>query len=206
MDSIVQLRKNIFSDWLEKALRKIEQVLSGPVNRTNRKSMSEELDVKTTKEREVQFLKALDDHRGIIHKICWSYCNTTADREDLRQEIFYRLWKAYPSFTGDSQISTWIHSVALRSAILPFRRKIRIQVEHREVLPDRPGEDPYERGMDEEFYKMFHRLGNYERATLVLIAEGYTREEIGKIMAVGKNTLIQRMARAMAVIKNYKKK
>jgi hypothetical protein len=32
MDEIVQLRKNVLSDWLDKALRKMEQVLTRPVN------------------------------------------------------------------------------------------------------------------------------------------------------------------------------
>jgi hypothetical protein len=124
MDETVQLRKNSLSDWLDKALRKMEQVLTGPVSGMgDRKSMPEALDVKNTKEQEALFLKAIDDHHGIIDKICRSDSNSHADKEDLYQEIAYQLWKAYPSFTGDSKISSWIYRIALRSAIMPFRAR-----------------------------------------------------------------------------------
>ncbi len=205
MDEIFQLRKNILSDWLDKALRKMEQVLNMPVNAImDGKSMDETSEIKNTKEREASFLKAIDDNRGIIDKICRAYCNTRADKEDLYQEIVYQLWKGYTSFTGDAKISTWIYQVALRSAIMPFRRK-RIKTELHEVLPERAGEEPYE-GIDDRLFNIFHRLGNFERAALALIGEGYTREEIGTLMGFGKEALQKRMHRAMKAIENYRKK
>ena len=161
--------------------------------------------MKNTKEQEASFLKAIDDHQGIIHKICRYYCKIRADKEDLYQEIVYQLWDAYPSFTGDSKISTWIYQIALRSAIMPFRRKNRIKIELHEVLPDRLGEEPYE-GLDDNLFTLFHTLGNFERATLVLMIEGYTREEIGPMLNLGKEAVNSRMARVKKAAENYQKK
>jgi RNA polymerase sigma-70 factor (ECF subfamily) len=203
MDQILQLRKNVLSDLLDKALRKIEQVLTRPVNTSmDGKSMYDVRDIKNSKEQEASFLKVIDDYHGIIDKMSRAYCKTRDDRADLYQEIVYQLWAAYPSFTGDSKISTWIYKIAVRSAIMPFRRKNRIKIELHEVLPDRPGEEPYE-GVDDDLFNLFLRLGRYERAALALLAEGYTRGEVGPIMGLGKHAVKKRIARAIKAMENY---
>jgi RNA polymerase sigma-70 factor (ECF subfamily) len=215
MDEIVQLRKNVLSDLLDKALRKMEQVLTPsplsfrggrPVNGTmDGKSMNEAMEIKNTKELEAPFLKAIDDHHGIIDKMCRAYCKTRDDRADLYQEIVKRLWIAYPSFQGKSKISTWIYEIAVCCAMLPFRRKNRIKIELHEVLPDRPGEEPFE-GMDDDLFNLFLRLGKYERAALTLLAEGYTRDEIGPIMHLGKHAAKRRIVKAIKTMENYQEK
>ena len=211
----MQLRKNVLSDLLDKALRKMEQVLTptpfpfrrgSPVNGTiDGKSMNEAMEIKNTRELEAPFLKAIDDHEGIIARMCRAYCKRRADREDLYQEIVHQLWLAYPSFTGDSKIGTWIYTIAVRSAILPFRRKKRIKIELHEVLPDGPDEELYE-GMDDDLFNLFLGLGKYERAALALLAEGYTREEIGPIMQLGKHAVYKRIKRAIKAMENYLEK
>src|SRR6266850_5751553 len=110
------------------------------------KSMSETSDLKHTRELEAPFLKSIAEHHGIVHKICRAYCNNRADEEDLYQEIVYQLWKFYPSFKGDSQFSTWMYSVALRSAILPFRRS-RVRIEFPDAVPDRPSDSIQDDGI-----------------------------------------------------------
>ena len=103
-----------------------------PMNKTS--------DLKSTREKEASFLTALDEHHRIIDKICRAYGNTRADQEDLYQEIVYQLWRAYPSFDGKAKFTTWMYKVALRSAIMPFRRKW-LQIEYVDVLPDHPSDE-----------------------------------------------------------------
>ena len=45
---------------------------------------------------ESQFLKLLDEHKKILFKIANSYCHSTADREDLVQEMVLQLWRSLP--------------------------------------------------------------------------------------------------------------
>ena len=40
------------------------------------------------------------------------------DQKDLFQEITFQVWKAYPTFEGKSQFSTWLYRVALNTAIV----------------------------------------------------------------------------------------
>ena len=64
-------------------------------------------------------------HMGIIYKICNLYA-AEEDREDLKQEIIYQLWKSYPNYRGDSKFQSWMYRVALNTAMLGLRaRKIK---------------------------------------------------------------------------------
>ena len=56
---------------------------------------------------EKAFLTMVDEHQGIIYKVCRMYRDTREDQEDLFQEIVFQLWKSFPSFRNESKISTW---------------------------------------------------------------------------------------------------
>ncbi len=76
-------------------------------------------------------LKLILENKGIILKICNSYCQDKADREDLAQEIIIQLWKSGRSFNPDFKFTTWMYRVALNVAI-SFHRRGQKQ---KEVIP-----------------------------------------------------------------------
>ena len=43
------------------------------------------------------------------------------DTNDLLQDIFIKIWKALPSFKGESQIYTWIYRIATNEVLMPIR-------------------------------------------------------------------------------------
>jgi RNA polymerase sigma-70 factor (ECF subfamily) len=78
------------------------------------------MDIQNQKE---EFLSLIQKNKGIIIKICNSYCFNKNDREDLTQEIIYQLWKTGSSFKADSKFSTWMYRVALNVAISFYRKQ-----------------------------------------------------------------------------------
>src|SRR5688500_3001216 len=84
---------------------------------------------------EAQFLALIDQHQGIIHKICRLYRHSKEDREDLFQEIVFQLWKSASAFEGRSTFSTWMYRVALSTAIARFRKK-KPDILYTEALPE----------------------------------------------------------------------
>jgi RNA polymerase sigma-70 factor (ECF subfamily) len=163
------------------------------------KMLMEKIDLRN-KEREALFLRALDDHQAIIFKVSRSYCNSRAEQEDLYQEIVYQLWKAYPQYNGESKISTWMYTIALRTAIMPYRRK-HTTIEFPGELPDRPNDETPE---NEKLFELFHRLGNFDRAILALLLEGYAQREIATMLDLRESTINQRMSRLRKFVGNYK--
>jgi RNA polymerase sigma factor (sigma-70 family) len=155
-----------------------------------------EPEMKITKEIEAAFLLALEEHHWIIDRICRAYGDTRADREDLYQEIIANLWEFYPTFTGGSKISTWMYTVALRSAIQPFRRTSRLRIELMETLPDRPSEERLpDDGPDDRIFLLIQETGNYERAILMLLIEGYSTREIGVMLEMTQEAVATRIRR-----------
>src|SRR5690606_36934054 len=64
-----------------------------------------------------EFLNMIQDCEGILYKISRIYSENNIDRQDLYQDIVYKLWRSYSSFNGDAKLSTWVYRVALNTAI-----------------------------------------------------------------------------------------
>ena len=60
-----------------------------------------------------ELVKLIQENKGIVFKICNSYCHNKGDREDLAQEIIYQLWKSGKTFHADQKFSTWWSSPLL---------------------------------------------------------------------------------------------
>ena len=73
-----------------------------------------------------EFVDILNDHRGLIYKVCHLYCDDPEDRKDLFQEIVLQVWKSLGSFRQESTIGTWMYRIALNTAITHFRKEKRL--------------------------------------------------------------------------------
>lgn len=74
-------------------------------------------------EREGRFLDLLRRNRRRIERICRSWTDGGAERDDLRSEIHFQLWRSLPSFDGRAGEDTWLFRVALNTALLHARRR-----------------------------------------------------------------------------------
>jgi len=78
--------------------------------------------------KEKEFLDLVNSHQNIIHKICFVYCRSREDKQDLHQEIILQLWKSFPNFKGLSSFSTWMYRTALNTAIT-MTKKSKLQTD-----------------------------------------------------------------------------
>jgi len=148
-------------------------------------------------ETEKQFEKHIKENELLIYKVCRIYAYTTADREDLFQEIVIQLWKAYPKFRGESKFSTWLYRDALNTAITGLRKK-KDFIESREPaqLPEQINE---ENADDEEelrqLYKAIGQLSQVEKAIVMLYMEDRSYEEMEEILGMSQGNLRVKMNR-----------
>lgn len=77
-----------------------------------------------------QFTNLLKENKGIVYKICNSYCSDKDDRDDLAQEIIYNLWKSFGRFNAEFKFSTWMYRIALNVAISFYRREKKFKNHH----------------------------------------------------------------------------
>ena len=155
--------------------------------------MGDRIGLKRSREKEAAFVKALDDHQGILMKICRLYCNRLDEEKDLFQEIVFQLWKAYPSFRSESEISTWMYSIALKTAMVPYRRG-KLKVEYGDVHPDIAQVDANEPDLD-SVHEVIRKLNPVNRAIVVLMMEGYSRKEVAATVGISEEAVTMRMTR-----------
>lgn len=136
-------------------------------------------------------------HVGIIYKICKLYANGE-DRDDLKQEIIYQLWKSFPTYRGDSKFQTWMYRVALNTAMLGLRaRKMKYT-----GLSDQEfniSEDPF-RDQDEEarvkqLYRQIYKLKDLDKTIIFLYLEECSYDEIADITGISNKNVSVRLTR-----------
>ncbi len=130
------------------------------------------------------FLKLISDNQGLIFKVCNMYCNTKEDKEDLFQDIVLQLWRAYPTFKGNSKISTWMYRIALNNAITRVRKKTNAFAELEEEALQIAITDysPDERML--EMYDAIKKLSEVERAITMLYLEECGYKEMSEILGI----------------------
>ena len=62
-------------------------------------------------------------HLGQIYGLCLRLTGQAALAEDCTQECFVAAWRALPTFEGRSQLSTWLHRIAVNTVLAHRRRR-----------------------------------------------------------------------------------
>jgi RNA polymerase sigma-70 factor (ECF subfamily) len=119
-------------------------------------------------------------HMRIIYKICNLYAEEE-DREDLKQEIIYQLWKSYPNFRGDSKFQSWMYRIALNTAIAKYRKK---QIITETIIPERMVAEASEHPERERLYRAIGTLNEADKAVVTLYLDDYQYEEIADILGI----------------------
>lgn len=148
---------------------------------------------------ESDFVRLINRHQGIIHKVCGMYCHDKDDKKDLFQEVVLQLWKSFGSFRGDSKVTTWIYRVALNTAISAFRKESK-KPDQSDIstLPLQVPEDTDFQEKNEQFqllYQAIRQLSEIERALVILYLDDLPYEEIADLMGITANNARVRMNR-----------
>lgn len=140
------------------------------------------------------------------HRRVWALASrweTDTDRaEDLLQETFFRVWRSLPEFRGDSALSTWIHSIAVRTAIDRARGDDRRDRRERAVSRAARTETRTAPGVGVDLERAIARLPDGQRRMLLLHAvEGYRCHEIAERLGVAVGTVRSQVHRARRKLK-----
>lgn len=143
-------------------------------------------------------------HHRRVHGVIVRLVGQASGRaEDLTQEAFVRAWQALPSFRFESAVSTWLHRLAVNTALMELRsRRSRPWREDDDealeyvATPDTAGRAVLGRDLERAVASLPPRA----RAVLVLHdVEGWKHEEIAAElgMAVGSSKAQLHRARGL---------
>ncbi|MEZ4417498.1 MAG: sigma-70 family RNA polymerase sigma factor [Gemmatimonadota bacterium] len=119
---------------------------------------------------------------------------------DYAQEAWIRAIRALPTFRGDARFSTWLHRIAVNSALQALRRaetRTRREQPMPETVPVPPASG--DALLQQQLEGALNRLPEGMREVLILHdVEGYTHEEIGDLLGVTAGTSKSQLFKARA--------
>jgi RNA polymerase sigma-70 factor, ECF subfamily len=156
-------------------------------------------------EEEKKFVNLINEHQGLIHKVCIMYENDREVRNDLFQEIVLQLWKSFPTFRGEAKISTWMYRIALNTAISGFRKETRkIVTEDLKEMHFNISEHGDE--SEEKLQKLqwaIRQLNEIDRAMIMMALEEVPYEEIAETIGISQNNVRVRMNRIREKLRKF---
>ena len=151
---------------------------------------------------EARFIALVEEYKQIIYKVCYIYASDAENLNDQYQEVVINLWKAFPHFRGECKVSTWVYRIALNTCISFFRK----QKSRPEIIPINVNLESYADKEDKtallrELYHMINRLGQMERALILLWLEEKSYQEIAEITGISRNNVAVKLNRIKEKLK-----
>jgi RNA polymerase sigma-70 factor (ECF subfamily) len=133
------------------------------------------------------FVRLIDEHQGIIHKICLVYTDDEDDRKDLFQEILLNAWRSFPSYEYRAKFSTWLYRVALNTALMGLRRRRPETIDVHSVADLLPAPPEPDREDVRILYRTIESLPPGDKALILLYLDDLSYQEISEITGLSEN-------------------
>ncbi|MBS1680656.1 MAG: RNA polymerase sigma factor [Bacteroidetes bacterium] len=142
-------------------------------------------------------------YEGKVAGVTRSMLGSTADAEDVGQEVFIKFYESLKKYRGEASIGTYLTRIAINLSLNEIKkRKRRWSVFS---LEDEGSAIPAEENkMDLKELLLFEldRLEPDFRAVVTLrLIEGYSTEETSQILKVPLGTVLSRLARAQVKLR-----
>lgn len=153
------------------------------------------------KKEEHPFVIMISKHTALINKICCSFCgDIVEDKEDLRQDIILNLWRGWKRWKPTHKPITWIYRVAMNTAI-SWRRNRMKQIETQPLNDYDILQDNINNEEIEHLYNLIRQLPASDQKLLQLYIEGWSGNEIAKMMQISESNVTTRITRAKYKLK-----
>ncbi len=137
-----------------------------------------------------------------VYGLARRICRTREDAEDVMQETFLEVFKSLPRFRGDGSLWGWIRRIASSKALMRLRRNKYRDTE--ELEPEVGGGIKENPALRMDLEAALERLSDTSRAVVWLHdVEGYTHDEIAKMMDRSVSFSKSQLARAHARLRRW---
>jgi RNA polymerase sigma-70 factor (ECF subfamily) len=146
-----------------------------------------------------QFQRLMAEHGPALRRLAQAYADGAADAEDLFQDICFAVWRALPSFRGESSERTFAFRIGHNRGLTHRTRKRSEPAELVEEIRDRaPGPETLLTAAltRERLAAAVRRLPETQRQVVLLSLEGLANGEIAEVLGVTENSVAVRLTRA----------
>lgn len=150
--------------------------------------------------KEIEFSRLMNKHKGIIYKVVNSYCQYQDDRQDLAQDILTAMWLAIDKYNKEYKFSTWMYRIALNVAISFYRKDSKR--EDKQNVDDAQFINIADLTVDEnkneeiiQLYRFIGQLDKLNKAIMILYLESESYESIAHSLGLSKTNVATRIGR-----------
>lgn len=156
------------------------------------------------------FQQLIRQNERLVAHMVGRLVKETEDREELCQDVFMRVFEKLRDFSFQSKLSTWIATIAYRTAINHLRKnKVRfVDIDEQErhtsklATDDDPGELLGDKDIEEHILSLIEQLPPHYKVVLTLFhVDGKNYEEIGVITGMPDGTVKNYLFRARQILK-----
>jgi len=148
---------------------------------------------------------------GYVYNIAYRIMGYKEDAEEVTQDVYLKIYKNLKHFRFRSKIKTWIHRIAVNTAINAYKRrssKFNKKTSFNEEVLNRPAREIIKERIDKEENEILVRrllkiLNPQQRSCVILRdMEGLSYKEIADTLKVNINTVRSRLKRARLALFN----
>lgn len=152
-----------------------------------------------TREIERRFERLLEEHSGMIAKICFYFADSNNTFEDLRQDTLLNLWRGYGSFRGESKEITWVYRVCFNTCVTSVRKSGAMRMPSLDEVAEPANMENEEDTLSIEIAQLHYcinMLGLTDKTMVMMQLDGRSYDEIAEVMGMNRNTVATRLRRA----------
>lgn len=134
------------------------------------------------------FVEIIEKNKGIIFKVCNTYCKDSEDQKDLAQDIIIELWKSFDKYDSKYKFTTWMYRIALNVAISYYRKSLTkkkqittTDFDFVNITQQETVDKETEIGLLREFIS---QLDEMNKTLMILYLEGNSHKEIAEILNI----------------------
>ncbi len=145
-----------------------------------------------------QFTGLARKYIDTVFRVALNCLRSPSDADDVTQNVFLKLLKETKDFESEDHVKHWL----IRVTINECRSLIRSPWRKTESLEDYEGKLTFEQSVHSDlFYAVMDLPKRYRLPIYLHYYEGYTTEEIGRILKLPRSTVCSQLKRGRELLK-----
>lgn len=150
-----------------------------------------------------RYSEAVNCYGMLIDRLCFGYSKTSADFDDLKQDVLMNLWVSMPKFNGECSMKTWVYRLTLNVCVSSLRKSYRrVSTVQLTELYDIIDCEPEYKDLFADLHKAIASLNHLDKAIMMLWLEDESYDDISEITGLTRANVATRIHRAKNKIKS----
>ena len=154
----------------------------------------------------------VEEHSDFVYNVAFRMMGSPEDAEDVAQEAFISVYRAFGRFRGESRVTTWLYRITTNAALMRLRKEKRARALTQTGLDDidvpdwseTPERSAVSSELGEKLREGIARLEPEMRAAVVLRdVEQLSNTEAAGALGISVSSLKSRLHRGRVILRKY---